>query len=261
MKKGLLALALAVVAVLTGCQQASSSQQSGGFWHDYFVQPFTELIHFTASLFGNNYGVAIILITLAIRLILAPFFLRMNKNQREMKGKMDALKPEMQRIQKKLKETKEPAEQKKLQQEMMHLYREHGVNPLNMGCLPMLIQLPFLMGFYYAIRTSPQIASHNFLWFSLGDADIVMAVIACGVYLVQSFVSMANLPEEQKKMMRFVGFLSPAFILMISLNYPAALPLYWSVSGLFLIGQTLLANKLYPRTEGAGSAKRADSQS
>ncbi|HET7658674.1 MAG TPA: membrane protein insertase YidC [Bacillales bacterium] len=240
MKWGLLG---ALVIVLAGCGGKSSNP---GFFQEYFVVPFTELIHYTAALFNGSYGIAIILITILIRLILAPFFMKMTKNQRAMKEKMDVLKPEMNEIQKQLKETKDPQKQKELQQEMMQLYKKHGVNPLNMGCLPVLIQLPILMGFYYAIRSSKEIAASNFLWFNLGHTDIAMAIIACIVYLFQFLVSQANMPEDQKKMMRVVGLMSPAFILYISLKYPAALPLYWSVSGMFLIVQTLITYKVYP---------------
>lgn len=243
-KLQLTALFGALLVTLAGCGSKSSARP--GFFHEYLVVPFTNLIHYTADLFGGDYGIAIILITLLIRLILAPFFMRMTRNQRGMKEKMDLLKPEMEEIQAKLKETKDPNEQKELQQEMMQLYKKYGVNPLNMGCLPIVIQMPFLMGFYYAIRTSSEIAGSNFLWFNLGHTDITMAIIACAVYLVQFLVSQANMPEDQKKMMRVVGLMSPAFILFISLRYPAALPLYWSVSGLFMIVQTLVTYKLYP---------------
>lgn len=242
----LIMLGILMVA-LSGCSANS------GFFHNNLVSPFTTLIHFTASLFGGSYGVAIILITLVIRLILAPFFIKMYKNQREMQEKMTVLKPEMEKIQKKLKQTKDPKEQQKYQQEMMQLYQKHGVNPLNIGCLPILIQMPILMGFYYAIRTSHVIASHDFLWFSLGHRDILLALIACAVYLVQFLVSQIGMPEQTQKSMRFIGLISPAFILIISLNYPAALPLYWTVSGLFMIGQTLVSKKLYPAQNQAES--------
>lgn len=232
--------------MLSGCQ---SQNTDSGFLHRYFVAPFTESMEFTAALFDGDYGIAIILITLAIRLVLLPFFIKMHKNQRVMKEKMDVLKLEMNKIQKKLEETKDPKEQQKIQQEMIQLYRNHDVNPLNMGCLPMFIQLPFLMGFYYAIRTSKAIASHNFLWFNLGHTDIFMAFIAFVVYLLQFLVSQSNLPSQQQKSMRFIGLISPVFILIVSLNYPSALALYWSVSGIFLIGQTLLCKWLYPPKE------------
>lgn len=238
------ALLGALIFALAGCGSQNSAHP--GFFHQHLVVPFTDLIHYTATLFNGSYGLAIILITLLIRLILAPFFMRMTRNQRAMKGKMDRLKPEMNEIQKKLKETKDSKEQRELQQEMMQLYKKHGVNPLNMGCLPIVIQLPFLMGFYYAIRTSKDIAASNFLWFNLGHTDIAMAIIACIVYLFQFLVTQANMPEDQKRMMRIVGLMSPAFILFISLQYPAALPLYWSVSGTFMVVQTLVTYKLYP---------------
>src|SRR5699024_2180019 len=109
-------------------------------------------------------------------------------------------------------------------------------------------QMPFLMGFYYAIRTSKVIASHHFLWFSLGQTDVILAFIACLVYLVQFLVSQIGMSGQKQKNspMRFIGLISPLFILIISLNYPAALPLYWTVSGLFMIVQTIISKKLYP---------------
>ncbi|MFP3514284.1 YidC/Oxa1 family membrane protein insertase, partial [Peribacillus sp. SIMBA_075] len=80
------------------------------------------------------YGMAIVVITIIIRLVLMPFMLRTYKRQQGMKVKMDKMRPEMEDIQKRLKETKDKEEQMKLQQEMMGLYKKHDVNPLNMGC-------------------------------------------------------------------------------------------------------------------------------
>ena len=76
------------------------------------------------------------------------------KNQQGMKEKMDKLKPEMDAIQQKLKAAKTKEEQMALQQEMMGLYEKYDVNPMNMGCLPVIIQMPVIMGLYYAIRYS-----------------------------------------------------------------------------------------------------------
>ena len=104
--------------------------------------------------------------------------LKQYKTQANMKEKMDLLKPEMDEIQKKLKTAKDPKKQQELQKEMMGLYQKHGVNPLNMGCLPLLIQMPILMAFYYAIRDSHEIATHSFLWFNLGQPDIWLTALA-----------------------------------------------------------------------------------
>lgn len=228
--------------LLTGCQALTSE---GSFFQSTFINPFTWLIHVFAGLTGGSFGLAIILITLLIRLVLLPLMLKQYKNQQNMKEKMEILKPEMDEIQKKLKEIKDPAEQKKLQQEMMGLYQKHGVNPLSVGCLPMLIQMPILMGLYYAISGSTEIASHSFLWFNLGQSDMWITAAAGLIYFLQFKVTMLNMTEEQKKQMKFMGLLSPIMIVMFSLSAPSALPLYWTVGGIFLIVQTLLSRKIY----------------
>lgn len=228
--------------LLTGCQALTSE---GSFFQSTFINPFTWLIHVFAGLTGGSFGLAIILITLLIRLVLLPLMLKQYKNQQNMKEKMEILKPEMDEIQKKLKDIKDPAEQKKLQQEMMGLYQKHGVNPLSVGCLPMLIQMPILMGLYYAISGSTEIASHSFLWFNLGQSDMWITAAAGLIYFLQFKVTMLNMTEEQKKQMKFMGLLSPIMIVMFSLSAPSALPLYWTVGGIFLIVQTLLSRKIY----------------
>ncbi|MGV2938664.1 membrane protein insertase YidC [Mesobacillus sp. LC4] len=233
---------LSIPILLTGCQAMTSE---GSFFQTTFINPFTWLIQLFAGLTGGSYGLAIIMITLLIRLVLMPLMLKQYKNQQNMKEKMEIVKPEMDEIQKKLKGTKDPAEQRKLQQEMMGLYQKHGVNPLSVGCLPMLIQMPILMGLYYAIRGSAEIASHSFLWFNLGHSDVWITAAAGVIYFLQSKVSMMNMTVEQQKQMKIMGMLSPIMIVMFSLNAPSALPLYWTIGGIFLIIQTLLARKIY----------------
>ncbi|MBT2684065.1 membrane protein insertase YidC [Bacillus sp. ISL-37] len=239
-------IVLLIPALLTGCQAFTSE---GSFFQSTFITPFTWLIKLFAGITGESYGLAIILITVLIRLVLMPLMLKQYKNQQNMKEKMEVLKPEMDEIQKQLKGTKDPAEQRKLQQEMMGLYQKHGVNPLSVGCLPMLVQMPILMGLYYAISGSAEIASHSFLWFNLGHSDIWITTAAGLIYYLQFKVSMSNVTEEQKKQMKFMGLLSPVMIVMFSLNAPSALPLYWTVGGMFLIVQTLLARKVYAQKE------------
>jgi len=240
----LLTMLSAITFVLSACS-SQPNQNNDGFFHNYFVEPFATLIHWLAAIFNDNYGIAIIIITIAIRLVLMPFMLKQYKSQQDMKEKMDVLKPEMDAIQKKLKETKDKMEQQKLQQEMLGLYQKHGVNPLNMGCLPLLIQMPILMGFYYAIRGSEEIATHSFLWFNLGQSDIWITAVAGIVYYLQFKVSLTNMPAAQQKQMKFMGLLSPIMIVMISLNAPSALPLYWTIGGIFLTLQTYIGKKLY----------------
>jgi YidC/Oxa1 family membrane protein insertase len=231
---------------LSACSsQTQNGGKNDGFFQTYFVHPFSLSIHSVADFFGGNYGLAIILVTLIIRLALMPLMLRQYKNQMAMKEKMDVLKPEMDAIQKKMKVEKDPKKKQELQAEMMGLYQKHGVNPLNMGCLPILIQMPILTGFYYAIRGSEEIKTHEFLWFSLGHPDIAITIIAGLIYYFQFKVSQSNMPTQQQEQMKYMGLLSPLMIVMFSFSAPAALPLYWVVGGTFLILQTMLSRSLY----------------
>ena len=242
-------LIISMLALTTLLLSACSSQAKAGnndnFFHHYFVNPFTITIQSVADFFNGSYGLAIILVTLVIRLVLMPLMLRQYKNQMIMKEKMDVLKPEMDAIQKKMKAEKDPKKKQELQQEMMGLYQKHGVNPLNMGCLPLIIQMPILTGFYYAIRGSDAIKHHHFLWFSLGQPDIWLTIIAGVIYYFQFKVSQSNMPTQQQAQMKYMGLLSPLMIVMFSFSAPAALPLYWVVGGTFLIIQTAISKRLY----------------
>ncbi|WP_335870806.1 membrane protein insertase YidC [Bacillus sp. 2205SS5-2] len=237
-----LILMLSSVFFLSGCQAVQNEE---GLFYNTFVFPFAKALHGIGTFLGGNFGLAIIIITLLIRLVLMPFMIKTYKTQQAMKGKMENLKPEMKEIQDKMKTTEDAEEKKRLQQDMMQLYQKHGVNPLNMGCLPVLIQMPILLGLYYAIRGSEEIASHTFLWFNLGQPDIAMAIIAGIIYFGQAKVTLVGLPEEQLKQMKMISYLSPVMILIFSFTAPSALPLYWTVGGIFLIGQTLISKKYF----------------
>lgn len=134
-------------------------------------------------LFHGEYGLSIILVTIIVRIVVLPLFVNQFKKQRVFQEKMAVIKPQVDSIQAKMKQTKDAEKQKELQMEMMKLYREHNLNPMAMGCLPMLVQFPILIGFYYAIRSTPEIASHSFLWFSLGHSDILVSLCAKYVFL------------------------------------------------------------------------------
>ncbi len=242
-KNTLLITILAITTLLLG--GCSGVENQTGFFYSTFVRPFEWSIHEIGVLLGGNFGLALILITLIIRLVLMPFMLKTYKKQQLMKGKMELIKPEMEEIQKRSKEAKTPEEQKQVQQEMMQLYQKHNVNPLNIGCLPMLIQMPILMGLYFAIRSSTEIATHSFLWFDLGQTDIIMTLIAGFVYLIQAQISASTVPDAQKKQMRIFMYISPIMIMFISFSAPAALPLYWTVGGIFLIIQTWIGRRYY----------------
>ncbi|MEK9199865.1 membrane protein insertase YidC [Ureibacillus sp. 179-F W5.1 NHS] len=232
-----------LLMVLTGCQAVENQE---GFFYSTFVRPMNWLLEFLGNdLFNGSYGLAIIAITIVIRLILMPFMLKNYRQQSKMKSKMDIVKPKMEEIQERLKAAQTKEEQMAIQQEMLALYRENGINPLNMGCLPIIIQMPIITGLYFAILYSQDVKVHEFLWFSLGSPDILMTAIAGIVYFIQAKVSLWTVPESQKAQMKLMIYISPIMIVFISFSSMAALPLYWSVSGLILIIQTYIGRKFY----------------
>lgn len=239
-----------LVLFLTGCSGSINEPidaNTTGWFNHYIVYNLSVLIKSLASMLNGDYGLSIIIITLIIRLVIMPFMLKQTKSSMHMQDKMKELKPEIDAIQKKYKDKKDREAQMEMQQEMMKLYQKHNFNPLASfaGCLPLLIQSPILIGLYYAIRRTPEIASHSFLWFDLGQTDIILTIVAVVVYFIQFKVSQIGLSEQQKKQMAMLGLLSPIMIGVISINAPAALPLYWTAGGLFIIFQTLIAKRIY----------------
>lgn len=249
-------LLILAVLMLSGC---AAAETEGHWFHDYLVYPFIVVLKTLGEFFGNSYGLAIITITIILRALLLPFALNMAKKQVIMREKMQVMKPELDEIQKRLKQAKNKEEQMKIQQEMLQLYQKHDFNPLNMGCLPILLQIPIWMGLYYAIRLSDEISNQTFLWFNLGQTDIIMAIIAGIAYYFQFKVTMAMMPQatampglseeqvmQQQSMQKMMGILSPVMIFIASMATASALSLYWAVSGIFLIGQTYITRKMYP---------------
>ncbi|MDX8047464.1 membrane protein insertase YidC [Gracilibacillus sp. S3-1-1] len=242
-------LGILAIFLLSGCQAASGEPidpETAGFFDKYFVLTFSHIIKVVASVLGDNYGLSIVVVTLIVRLALMPLMLKQMKRSFETRDKMKVIKPEMEAIQAKYKDKKDAESQRKMQQETLELYQKHHFNPIaSMGCLPMIIQFPILIGFYYAIRSTPEIAQHNFLWFNLGQSDMIMPFIAALIYYVQFRVSQIGMEPSQQKQMAIFGLISPVMIGVVSFAAPAALPLYWAVGGLFLIAQQLLSKKLY----------------
>ena len=255
-KKWLLAGMMGLVLFLAGCDY-SQEENRDGFFFNTFVQPMDNFLHFLGDNLGNNYGLAIIVITLIVRLIIFPFMMNTYKNQMMMREKMKIVKPEMEAIQKKVKVATTQEEKMEAQQEMMGLYKKHGINPLNMGCLPILLQMPVIMALFFALRypSDGGITEYpNFLWMNLTQTDLLMTAIAGIVYFVQAYVSMQFVSEEQRKQMKLFMYISPLMIIWISFISPAALPLYWAVGGIFLIFQTWAGNTFWKKKVNAEMA-------
>jgi len=248
-KKYSLFAALAALVLLSGCgvsgPNATIDANTPGFFNHYIVFPFSYLIQHFASFFDGSYGMALILLTLLVRLVLLPLMMRQYRSQHMMKQKMNLLQPELKELQEKYKDKSDAESKAKLQQETMQLYQKHQVNPLAVGCLPMLIQIPILSGLYYAIKLTPELADHSFLWFQLGRPDPVLPFIAAIIYFFQFKVSQMGTDPAQQKQFALVGYISPIMMAVFSFSAPAAVPLYWVVGGVFVLLQTLWAKKIY----------------
>jgi len=182
-----------------------------------------------------NYGLAIILMTILIKLALFPLTQKQLKSMRD----MQAIQPKMKYIQEKYKD--DPT---LMQQKMMELYKEHGVNPFG-GCLPLLIQMPIFIAFYQSLYNFKfVVAAHaSFLWIpNIGKPDpyFILAILAGLTTYLQQRVSMVDSKDPtQRTMLYFM----PVFMAWIAYKMPAGLPLYWVVFNILGILQQLYVNQ------------------
>ena len=251
-KKALLPLLLGVMVFLAGCDYSKSSNRDG-FFYNTFVEPMSKVLHWLGhSVFNDDYGIAIIVLVLVIRIILLPFMLSNYKNSHLMREKMKVAKPEVEGVQEKVKRARTQEEKMAANQEMMEVYKKYDINPMKsaLGCLPVLIQMPVVMGLYFVLRyrIGGGIAEHpHFLWFNLIHPDIWITIIAGVLYFIQAWVSSKQMPQEQRQMTYMMMIVSPIMIIWISLSSASALGLYWSVSAAFLVVQTYFANMYYEK--------------
>lgn len=191
------------------------------------LQDLLTFFYGVTSSFGMaNYGVAIILITLVIKLALYPLTVKQVKGMKA----MQELQPKMKDLQEKYKGNPE-----KLNKEMATLYRDSGVNPLA-GCLPLLVQMPILMGIFFAIRDYQYAHLPSFLWItdlSGPDPLYILPILSAVTTYVQQKQTSTDMNQQTKMMMNFM----PLFIGYISITFPSGLVLYWVVSNLFQIAQ------------------------
>lgn len=187
----------------------------------------TFFYNLTGSIGYANYGLAIILLTVVIKMAIYPLTA---KSVRSMKAMQD-IQPKMKELQEKYKGNPE-----KLNKEMAVLYKEKGVNPFS-GCLPLIIQMPILIAIFFAIRDYQYVNQPSFLlWQDLGQHDptYILPVLAAVTTFFQSKQTTTDTSSQQNKMMLYV---MPLFIGYITTQFPAGLGIYWVVSNLVQISQ------------------------
>lgn len=197
--------------------------------------------------FSHNYGVAIILLTLAIKIIFLPINLMSSRSMKRM-GK---LQEPMKAINEKFADNPQ-----KKQEMMMAMYRLNKVNPVA-GCLPMLIQIPIFFGLFYMLRSAAELRLAEFIWIAdlsmqegiftlpfsipfMGDQFNILPF----VYLVSLVIQMGMMPtpsvdNAQVKMMKFM----PYIFFPVIYTFASGLVLYWTVNNVFTIGQQWMINR------------------
>lgn len=180
-----------------------------------------------------SYGLAIILLTVAIKLLMYPLTVKQVKSMKA----VQEMQPKVKALQEKYKDNKE-----RLQTEIASLYKENKVNPLS-GCLPLIVQMPILMGIFFAIKEYTYQGPTGFLWIanlqqgtSLTDPSdpyfIIPLLCALTTY-VQQKQTTTEMTQQNKMMLIFM----PVFIGYITITFPAGLGIYWVVSNLVQIAQ------------------------
>ena len=192
------------------------------------------VVHILNAIYGvvGNYGIAIIIVTVLMRIIIFPLTLKQEKSMK----KMRELQPELEKIKEKYKDN--PQE---YQQKTAELYRESGVNPLG-GCLPLLIQMPVFVALYWAFSGNAIPADAKFLWFTLKQPDKLfmmgnfafnlLPILNVGVtYIQQKIMTSATSGQESSQQMQTMLYMMPLMMLFIFYKMPSGVTLYYLVSG------------------------------
>ena len=199
--------------------------------------------------FTGNYGVAIILLTMGIKILFIPLTKRSFQSMRE----MQKLQPQMAKLREKYKDDSET-----MNKEIMELYRRHKVNPLG-GCLPMILQIPVFIGLYSALMNAVELRHAPFMWWihdlsapdRLGTLQIpfmdwphppgipvLTLLMGISMFLQQWMSPSAGDPQQQKVMM-----IMPVMFTFMFVNFPAGLALYWLVNNVLTIAQQYYINR------------------
>lgn len=220
--------------------------KSTGFWK--FMNPVMYPIK-TGLLWGlnalekvvRNYGVAIMLLTVIVRVIFWPITHKGTESMR----RMQALQPQLKEIQAKFKDNPQ-----RLQQETMQFYKENKVNPMG-GCLPMLVQIPVFIALYVVLRSAIELRYSGFLWISdlsepenlfagmipvVGSLNILPLLMSATMIFQQKMTPSAGDPQQQKMM----AIMMPVMMLFFFYSMPSGLVLYWTTSNLIMIIQMMI---------------------
>ncbi|MBW1897828.1 MAG: membrane protein insertase YidC [Deltaproteobacteria bacterium] len=218
-------------------------------WNTVLLEPMLNFLVVLTSYLFSNFGLAIIALTIFVRIIMLPLTA---KQMRSMKA-MQEMQPRLKEMQQKYGKDKS-----RFAQEQMRLYRESGVSPLS-GCLPMILQLPIWIALYQSIiqglSVTPEgllgLSQHlyswqlvqgmvplnsEFLWLDLARPDIFMAILVAGsMFAVQKMTAMPTMDPSKQSMGQMMTLMMPLFLGFLALSFPSGLSLYWVLSNLISI--------------------------
>jgi YidC/Oxa1 family membrane protein insertase len=217
-------------------------------WFAIVSAPLLQVLRFFHR-FTASYGIDIILMTVLMKLLLAPLT---HKSLVSMK-QMQKLQPQMQRLKERYKDDKE-----KMNKETMELYKRNKVNPLG-GCLPMLLQMPIFLGLYNALRTPIELRHASFMWindlsqpdwkslpFSLPESlgggfgfPVLTLLMGASMFLQQWMTPSTGDPNQRRMMM-----MMPLVFTVMFVTFPAGLTIYWLVNNVLSIAQQYLINRM-----------------
>ena len=216
-------------------------------WFTVVAKPLLVALDYIHDRWIHNYGWAIVILTVVINLALFPMKLKSIRSAQE----MQRVAPLVKEIQDKYKNYKmnDPRKQR-MNEEMMKLYKEHGINPLG-GCLPMVIQLPFLYGFYRVLDLSIELRHAPWLGcirdLAMPDqchlfgipVPLLPTVMIVTMFILQKMTPVASADPAQQRMMMFM----PLIFGIMFYNFAAGLVLYWLTGNIVGILQQLAINK------------------
>ncbi|MBO9671881.1 MAG: membrane protein insertase YidC [Sphingobacteriaceae bacterium] len=222
-----------------------------GYWPLKYINRFIVLPVFNfLNSFNWNYGLIILVLTILLKLALSPLTYKSYLSM----AKMRVLKPEMDEIKAKVGEDNPTL----VQQEYLKLYKKAGVNPLG-GCLPMVLQLPLVMAFFFFFPNLFELRGESFLWMKdlstydefirfgvkipfIGDHLSLMCVLMTVSTLIMTYFN--NQVSGATGQMKYIGYIMPIIFLGVLNSYPAGLNYYYFLANLMTFGQQFLIRKM-----------------
>lgn len=238
------------VLLLTACGTGPIASDTTDFW-DRFVYQFAQAIRFLAL--GGNIGIGIILFTLIIRTLLLP----LSKAQMASSAKMQELQPQLNALKERYSHRDD---QLILDAEIRKLYKEAGVNPMA-SMLPLLIQMPILLGLFQALSRVEFLKTGQFLWLNLSETDpyFILPVLAAAFTFLSSWL-MGKAQLEKNGVMTAMTYLMPLMIFWFALKSSSGVALYWTISNAYQVFQTLLLHNPFKIIAEREATQRAEKE-